>query len=746
MSNSAPTPANASVDSTAALDPRDDPNAIIVGQKSGITLLNGGKLTALMRLPLPGVVIFVHGVNSEGEWYQAAEQGLCNGLNERLKRCDEHMVHATPEGGQLTPAKYMRELTDDGYINPDMKFDTFIEATEHCTPVIHFRWGYKANSDELQKYGDGIYLNEKNYWGGGPFANGCTALPDLWGNGLSENLFLWMHIQHLNPVNDRSVFACPPKPYYVLAALRLARLIESIRKKQADVPISLVCHSQGNMIGMAAAFFGDALAPAQDAAGVTGRCVADTYVLCNPPYSLTTSNFTEDWSHSEMKDKHGGRGRQSGAARSATLRAFFDIIRQPASRRQKAEDINRELENVNHPFDAVSDCASYGNACAPHGRITLYCNPHDQVISSLAVQGIGWRGMSKEEISASGGAGIFSQRVFAHGYQIGIQGNYHYWNNHYKQPRPGTPGFWAPESPKVEYCVSKGLDASRGNVLSTILTMAMAPIAIVAFKLSGMRIHALPDDKWSIPLDAPNLPEPFVPAALRFGKPDLGFDQTYEAPGQLRDQQRARDASDPYAGDHVIPREAGKREREETDAALGDRDTEASMRYEDHARLRMQARREGMAKKTDEHVKGEDDATKASAEYKEWQKMKIKTYLADNVNEHATDHSTILTNPMHAQRALAYDVEIGLCRIRDKDMRKLRIAADWRFLDGLDKEDQHKEFEEYFLYGYFKNDSTFKWANDTDSEGRMPDKIVDQREHPPLQPRLFERLNRGGHP
>ncbi|MDT0130745.1 hypothetical protein FPK48_24535, partial [Acinetobacter baumannii] len=93
-------------------------------------------------------------------------------------------------------------------------------------------------------------------------------------------LFLWLHIQHMNPTNDRQVYACPPRPYYVVAALRLAKLVAAIRSKQADVPVTIVCHSQGNMIGMAAAFLGDQLDPVTDAAGKTGRCVADNYVLC----------------------------------------------------------------------------------------------------------------------------------------------------------------------------------------------------------------------------------------------------------------------------------------------------------------------------------------------------------------------------------------------------------------------------------------------------------------------------------
>lgn len=35
-------------------------------------------------LQLPGLIIFVHGVNSEGEWYNNAEQALCDGINNRL--------------------------------------------------------------------------------------------------------------------------------------------------------------------------------------------------------------------------------------------------------------------------------------------------------------------------------------------------------------------------------------------------------------------------------------------------------------------------------------------------------------------------------------------------------------------------------------------------------------------------------------------------------------------------------------
>ena len=37
---------------------------------------------------MPGTIIFVHGVNSEGEWYSDAANQFCMGLNHRLGRTD----------------------------------------------------------------------------------------------------------------------------------------------------------------------------------------------------------------------------------------------------------------------------------------------------------------------------------------------------------------------------------------------------------------------------------------------------------------------------------------------------------------------------------------------------------------------------------------------------------------------------------------------------------------------------------
>jgi pimeloyl-ACP methyl ester carboxylesterase len=697
----------------------------LLANKSGVCLFNKGNLDMVAQLPLPGLVIFVHGVNSDGEWYSEAEEGLCAGLNKRLRRRDEDLAHKGVEAGQLKSTQYLSELTADGFINPNMSSKTFISSDDAFSPVIRFRWGYKANSEELQKYSDGIYLNEEDYWGGGPFANGCTSLPDLWGQGLSDQLFLWLHIQHMNPTNDRQVYNCPPRPYYVLAAFRLAKLVESLRKQQADIPITIVCHSQGNMIGIAAAFLGDRMT------GQSGvNCVADSYVLCNAPYSLVESNFSENMTQGDMKDREGGTGRQTEKARVETLKAFFKIIGEQKSRKQDDARVDARMANCERDFDVAMDRKRHGYKDTTYGRVTLYSNPHDQVISSTSVQGIGWRGMSAAEIAATGGAGVFTQRVFAQGFEVGKPGvtSYDGWSDHWRKPKKGDKRYWFPESPLAQYSLSKGL-TTNSSVLGSITSVLMWPIFKIVLGVARVPINALPPDDWKLPLEAPPLIPPFLPEAKRFGISSLEFDQGFDAPGQSRDKSGEREAGDPYGNDSPIPKGGSQgKQTERSDKALGDKDSEASLRYEHHAFLRMQAKRDKMYK-NGQKVTEEDNPDEAGDEYNRWRSKQIKASLAANVDSHATDHSTIMTNGMHAEKALAYDVAIGCCEIPANNLRVARYAADWRFLEALKDEDINKVFSEYFLSGKFRSKSPYDWANASPSgEGGMPVKIFDERQ------------------
>ena len=150
------------------------------------------------------------------------------------------------------------------------------------------------------------------------------------------------------------------------------------------------------------------------------------------------------------------------------------------------------------------------------------------------------------------------------------------------------------------------------------------------------------------------------------------------------------------------------------------------MRYEDHARLRMKARREKRYG-NGEKVSMEDDLSTATPEYRHWRRQEIQAQLAATCDTHATDHSTILTNGAHAEMALAYDVAIGVSLISEEAMKKLRIAADWRLLNGLGDNNPQKIFNEYFVSGLFKKLSLLNWVRSGGSTGAMPSEIEDER-------------------
>ena len=322
-------------------------------------------------------------------------------------------------------------------------------------------------------------------------------------------------------------------------------------------------------------------------------------------------------------------------------------------------------------------------------------------------------GLSAEQIKATRGDGVFTQRVFAQGFPVGQHGDYDYWSNHYRQPARGSADFWHPHSPISKYDPDKGVRASTsaaGKAASVRMASAMSAL----MKMLKTPINAVPPDDWRIPVTAPALPEVFTPQAVRFGVPSPQFDQNLDPPGTHRHAGKARQKGEPYADTSV------------GGTPQGDRDTEAALRYEDHARLRMKARR-GKLDGLDGKAMMEDDLSTATPEYLEWRKQEIQGQLAATCDTHATDHSTILTNPRHAEKALAYDVAIGVGHIGEEAMRELRIAADWRLSADMDKVGSSKIFLEYFSTGKFMKLSLLEWVRCDGSTGRMPTEIVDER-------------------
>lgn len=655
----------------------------------GEAIYTPGKNTrqCVPQLPLPGVVILVHGVNSDGEWYDATEQGLCAGLNARLARNPSQMAIPGVDGGQLHPVSYAPELDEGGFLSRDRTASTFIQDEPNYSPVIRFRWGYKADDKSLKKVGENIWLNEKNYWGGGPFANGCTSLPDLWTDGINDRLFLWLHAQDMNPEPGRDVYTCPPRHYYALAALRLAELVRLIRSKQADVPITIVCHSQGNMIGLAAAFYGAQLdakhGQVEDGEARSGPSIADTYVLANPPYSLQSDGmFADNVSQRATRNEKGESGRQTREAREKTLAEFCKLIAQQQTKNQDEALFGPWTANQNPvdgsaPYEVKSDRATN----AGKGRVTLYCNPHDRVISALTVRGIGWQGVSSGELGrVDPSKTVFFQRVWAQDHPVGPAGTYRYWH-------AGATEFWHPPSRAAKYNIEQAVTDQRKTILGRLFALLSAPITWFVVKLANTRINAVPDKNWEVPINAPPLPDDrwHMPVATRLGKAtefDQGNDPDYDYL-KAASQEQVLDDDDPY--DNFRDRQS---------PPTGDDSTEARLRYEHRARLRMQANGAGL-----DGTQAQQRDTSPNAEWVEWSCDRISVFLAESVDQQATDHSTIMTCAANSENVLAYDVAVGLSRINAQDWKDLRIAADWQLARSVKEENPLKKYGFYFESG-----------------------------------------------
>lgn len=193
---------------------------------------------------LPGLIIFVHGVNSEGEWYDNAEKNLCKGLNKRL--------HLQKE----------MELTGNSYSIDKTRGREITDPDSSRSPVIRFYWGYSAKPGTEDDYqiplrnlaGDDYHDLKKYqklpdaeiaakgpwYWGGGPFQNGCNQLVSLWSE---EGFTKWVRqtpipfsVQFVNSELDRLLAKAPARHYYAHAARRLADLLNTIRHAYLALP------------------------------------------------------------------------------------------------------------------------------------------------------------------------------------------------------------------------------------------------------------------------------------------------------------------------------------------------------------------------------------------------------------------------------------------------------------------------------------------------------------------------------
>jgi len=355
------------------------------------------EVRAEARIPphMPGVVIFVHGVNSEGEWYKFAEQALCDGLNTRLGRTDST---------SLASNAYNVDRADTA-VGP-RRMTAFKNS-----PVIRFYWGYRSDYGDLRKWKIALRNLEGQdawapqctkdggpwYWGGGPFQNGTNNLQQLWSEkGFSRTVYRF-DMNHINTEVDRQLQDAPPRAYYSHAAQRLARLVDTIRQQYPHDTITLMSHSQGTMVAMAATLLCKERAP-------------DALFVMNSPFSLDD----------KMTDALTcGSERPTAEARVNTFRAVANRIRD--GKLKYTEEMLKLLQvgasqDMNFWRPDLLDHHGVPER-DNHGRLYVYFTPHDRVMGATPLQSIGWQGVNDKLLAELGDT--VKQRMLARSMAVG---------------------------------------------------------------------------------------------------------------------------------------------------------------------------------------------------------------------------------------------------------------------------------------------------------------------------------------
>ncbi len=347
---------------------------------------------------MPGTTLFVHGVNSDGEWYKDAADQFCAGLNKRLGR---------------------KDLDSGEFIREKMRFTGRDKEGQQRarSPIIPFYWGYKMQPGDDKSY-PGIYHKADKSWGGGPFQNGTNSLLQFWQRGFKRRLLGGiLDLEAINPEIDRQLQDAPPRSYYIHAAKRLANLIDTIRTDFPDEPLNVVAHSQGCLVSLCAMLYVKKRAP-------------DTLMINSAPYSFGTQ-FTDS-----LTAAGSDADVQSEEARFNTFKAIAEKIAKAKTEYQQGAEKNAAcasddgkgctvMYTHHEPERAVwqgqigtgkinaqggkwheDDLTSRDN----RGKLFVNFNPHDRVIGVSAVEGIGWRGIPKEILDKL--PGNVYQRVF----------------------------------------------------------------------------------------------------------------------------------------------------------------------------------------------------------------------------------------------------------------------------------------------------------------------------------------------
>lgn len=575
----------------------------------------------------PGVVIFLHGVNDPGASYASVEEGLCQGLNERLDRTD---LRSGRYGVDYRAAKAKPKQTqtprDTEKLN-DPDTHLYLRKDGQAKSVlIPFYWGYRAAEGEIQRdskgdpakirtqYQDkfGNRLDRHFGKGGGFFANATNNLREMYGKGFDLAI---RHVANTQLPNSQFMGECPHRRYFVLAAERLANMISTIRNVYPSETITVMGHSQGTLITL--------LAQAM-LADRRQRC-ADCLIMVASPYSL----------HAKVTPKGGDTlGDFLGIVGAVTgepyvLPTLDDLcVGQPKSGGRAGPGWSA-LNGHRIGVDG-------GSAAFPErdnrGKVYLYFSPDDATVGLSQVVGIGTFGVP-DLVEGRGAMERLREMRF---YQ-------RLWTKRHREGKP----VWVGTEPSRQLLRAKGEPRYAGGGWSAKNIAASEPMnEDESLWINGEAL---------MPMHAPRM---FGGEAVKGGPSTLGKDRGDDVTKNI--SLGKEKASFPWV---PLPEAyAGMKE----DAALAKFNSEA---VDENGQTRA-VRTKGMFDKSLEREMTPDEA-------RAWMRT-AESQLEDN-----SYHSGVLRDSENHRWVTAMDVAIGQGHILDdKDWRALlTLMGDWRMED-----------------------------------------------------------------
>ncbi|QJQ00412.1 T6SS effector phospholipase Tle3 domain-containing protein [Herbaspirillum rubrisubalbicans] len=388
---------------------------------------------------LPGIVIFIHGVNDPGAVYSFVEEGLCQGLNERLDRGDLKAGSYGAQYKEIKAKKNPETLDQDKLSDPDTYLYQRKEIAGATKSVfIPFYWGYRARNDEIARFdstgksntdevqggvddGQGFQTIRGQYQdihgnrldkhfgkAGGFFANATNNIPDMYGAGFDDD---WITRRVTkNTLGGPSLYAAnaPKRQYFILAATRLAHLITTIRSVKpsalADAhgmqpqneTITVMGHSQGTILTLLA----------QAILREKGQRCVDCVIMVDSPYSLYETSDCNQTGHAKLKTLIDIVNEVTSHPHDTPTLADLLIEHCNNGRtgpKWRKKEGQKEHQQEGQRLDKSGKKWITFDERDNRGKVYLYFCPEDTVVGLRSVRGIGTFGVPNE-VPADGAA------------------------------------------------------------------------------------------------------------------------------------------------------------------------------------------------------------------------------------------------------------------------------------------------------------------------------------------------------